>query len=204
MANLFQQAAAKPTGKTAAKKPSKPEVILDKSFNAKLKMLLKKEHELAILKAECNSIQDELKIEGKQAFKKMLKGGGNIPTSFILRTVDEKGVPELGKLFIVMDKYTTIDEERLTYLKETYPKQALTTMQTTYAFNPELIEKYADAVSDAIFKSKSIPDEDKINLIVATKEPRIAKNTINTLSGAKNADVLFDEIAPIVALKDTK
>ena len=89
-------------------------------------------------------------------------------------------------------------------LKETYPKQALTTMQTTYAFNPELIEKYADAVSDAIFKSKSIPDEDKINLIVATKEPRIAKNTINTLSGAKNADVLFDEIAPIVALKDTK
>ena len=204
MENLFEKAAKTVVETKKSSTPSKPEIILrEKIWNNRMTTLLKKEQEAAVLKAEITAIQEEFKNLGKEEFKKMIAKGA-APTSFILRTVNEKGTPDAAKMFIVVDKYATLDVERYEYLKKTYPEADFVEETREFSFNPVLIEKYSNEVSDAISKCKKIPDEDKTLLIICTKVQRVKKGVVDKLFLMKNNNVIFNEIAVICMLKDTK
>lgn len=146
--------------------------------------------------AELEVVAGSLKQVGKEKFLEMYNGRRRRPESFNLADGDHK------VLYIVQDAYkgdrSGMSEEKVE-LFEQFPEVLDTSV--TYTFNPEVLNRVGDKISQIIMASKLISDEDKMNLIVATSKTTIKKGTIERLLEYEDPTMMFELIEPIVALK---
>jgi len=101
-------------------------------------------------------------------------------------------------MFICMDKYTAVDENKATILDQF---DGLLAENVVYKFNAELVEKYGAILSKLIINCKDIDDIDKGNLITGEKTFSVTKGSIDRLMQYNNPEQVFELINPIVALK---
>lgn len=146
--------------------------------------------------AELEVISGDIKQAGKEKFLEIFEKTGKKPESFNLADGDEK------VLYIVQDAYkgdrSGMSAEKIE-LFESFPDVLET--NTTYSFNPEVLNRVGDKISQIIMTSKLLSDEDKANLIVANSKTTIKKGTIEKLVAFDNPAMMFELIEPIVALK---
>lgn len=146
--------------------------------------------------AELEVIAGDIKQAGKEKFLELYQTRGRRPESFNLEDANQK------VLYIVQDAYkgdrSGMSEEKAE-LFEQFPEVIETTV--TYAFNPDVLNRVGDKISQIIMSSKLISDEDKRNLIVATSKTTIKKGTIEKLLEYEDPTMMFELIEPIVALK---
>ncbi len=196
MANLFNTAKSE-----VKKKDSTHETIDVTGINESLKRLNDIAEETAALESEKEILAGEVKAASKAGMIKQYNRKENFPGS--LRVVD--GDMEL--LFITMDKYIKIDEDRATELKERYNDE-IVDEKTIFTLNTKLVEKYSDTISDLIMGSEDITENDKADLIEASTTYAVAKGTIKNLKTSafakhKVANIIED-IRPIFAMKSIK
>jgi len=146
--------------------------------------------------AEMEVLAGTLKQVGKEKFLELYVNRKRKPESFNLADGDQK------LLYIVQDAYkgdrSGMSDEKLS-LFEDY-KEVLET-NITYTFNPDVLNRVGDKISQIIMTSKLISDDDKNNLIVATSKTTVKKGTIDKLLDFDNPAMMFEIIEPIVSLK---
>jgi hypothetical protein len=186
--NLFATSKVKETAKKPEKKIIKAELLEDKisRFNR-----LKDEIEAAT--GELKMIEGDIKTAGRELFIKEYRQFKIKPESFKIQ--DKTGA---SCLFICMDKYISVDENKAEILGEF---DNLLDEKQTFKINAELIEKYGDVLSKLIMTCKAIDEEDKLNLIQGEKQYSVKKGTIERLLQYENPEMVFELINPIVSLK---
>lgn len=195
--NLFAAA------KTAA--PAKPakaqkEVVKINSIAAELERLAQVQEQIDALSAEAKLLTETVKAESINAFVDLYEKKASYPGSFEI----EAG--NASMLFIPMDKYITINEERAEELQSKYGAE-IVEENTTYTMDAALVEKYGEEISNLIMKSKKIAEEDKTKLIGATVKYAVKKGTITAIT-EKFADYGVDEVVvdikPVFSMKNVK
>jgi len=187
--NLF----AATTTKTAAPKKADKKVVSAHELGDKVKRFADLKNQIDALTGELKMIEGDIKTTGKEIFLQEYRKQKSTPESFKLK--DETGAT---CLFIVMDKYTSVDEEKAELLRE---YEGLLGENVVYKFNTELVEKYGAVISDLIASSPDIEEEDKGNLISGEKTYVVNKGSIDRLLQFANSEQVFELINPICALK---
>jgi len=195
--NLFAAA------KTAA--PAKPakaqkEVVKIDSIASDLERLAQVQEQIDALTAEAKLLTETVKSESINAFVELYEKKNSYPGSFEI----EAGTASM--LFIPMDKYITINEERAGELQAKYGEE-IVEEQTTFTMDAALIEKYGEEISNLIMKSKKIEEADKMKLISANVKYAVKKGTISVITD-KFADYGVDEVVmdvkPVFSMKNVK
>jgi hypothetical protein len=144
--------------------------------------------------AQLKMIEGDIKAEGRAQFLCEYTRERKTPDNFKL--MDKTGA---SCLFIVMDKYTAVDETKAELLRQ---YDGLLTENRTFKMNTELVDKYGAIISDLIVNCPDIADEDKGQLIAGEIAYSVAKGSIDKLliqSGTPSE--IFELINPIVSLK---
>lgn len=195
--NLFNKAKKVET----KKKGTTHETIEVAGINESLRRLNEIAEKTAELEAEKTILNGIVKENSKAGMIKLYNRKENFPES--LRVVD--GNMEL--LFITMDKYIKIDEDRAKELIKTYNK-GIVSENTVFTLNSKLVEKYSETLSDLIMGSEDITENDKADLIEASTSYAIAKGTIQNLKTSAykkhNVSDIIENIRPIFAIKSIK
>lgn len=186
--NLFAMPKAKQSTKTKEKQTFRADILADKISQF---MALKDQIEAAT--GQIKMLEGDIKDIGRELFLKEYRKGKVKPESFKIE--DKTGA---SCLFICMDKYTTVDETKAEVLRNF---DGLLEEKQTFKINSELVEKYAETLSELILKSKKISDEDKANLIQGELAYSVKKGSIDRLMQYDNPDMVFELINPIVSLK---
>lgn len=195
--NLFAAA------KTAA--PAKPakaqkEVVKIDSIASDLERLAQVQEQIDALTAEAKLLTETVKSESITAFVDLYEKKNSYPGSFEI---------EAGKasmLFIPMDKYITINEERAGELSAKYGDE-IVEEHTTYTMDASLIERYGEEISNLIMKSKKIAEEDKMKLIGATVKYSVRKGTISVITDRfadYGVNEVIEDIKPVFSMKSVK
>lgn len=136
-------------------------------------------------------------FENLEAEKKMLEGAemfeaqGVRPASFFYGDI----------MVLPIDKYLTIDGERADELERKYPN--ITTCTEEFVFNPTLLQKYMQQISDALMAA-DIPQLEKSQLIQVSRKYSIVKGALDRLKTWGNVGEVMAEISPIIQLKGGK
>jgi hypothetical protein len=187
--NLF----AKTTTKTATPKKADKKILPAPQLTDKISRYSDLKQQIEALTGELKMIEGDIKTTGKEIFLQEYRKQKSTPESFKLK--DETGAT---CLFIVMDKYTSVDEEKAELLRE---YEGVLGENVVYKFNTELVEKYGAVISDLIASSPDIEEEDKGNLISGEKTYVVNKGSIDRLLQFANSEQVFELINPICALK---
>ena len=190
--NLFTTA-AKSSQKTA-KKSDKIAVRLPELAQSIHAFNTTKE-EIDALEMRLAEAQHDIHAAGRKAFLDLYRTGRHNPDSFIIEASDD-----LRVMYLPTDKYKTIDAARSQYLREKYG-DAITSEATKYAFDAELLERYAEAISAAIMNAPEIADEDKPRLIVAHTKYNVSKGSMDRLLDSPDPSEMLEEIQPVIQLK---
>jgi ABC-type phosphate/phosphonate transport system substrate-binding protein len=76
---------------------------------------------------------------------------------------------------------------------------------TTYTMDSKLIEKYGEVISDLIYGSKKIADDDKEKLIEAVTSYTVKKGTITKLNEfGGTVQEMIEEVKPVFQMKNIK
>jgi hypothetical protein len=207
--NLFNKAKAKSTDSKTSKSKDKSNITPNfdsvemAEFHAKLVKLATLKEQLDTIEAEIKDADSYVRELGMSEFSNLVERTGKRESSFILSS--EQGA---SVMVVVQDKYKSINEERATYLKETYGEE-LVDENTEFKFNSEVLERNQDAISELIDSCDKISKEDKENLIVGITKYSVKKGLIDSiykLSRDKKVSVttLLTEIEPQLQLKSAK
>jgi hypothetical protein len=200
-------ASAKTVEKKTEKKDEKQSIILTEAqypgISDKLKNLTDIRERLADMEANGKMLEGIIKDIGKEKFAELYGVQKSNPGSFIL-----KGEAGGAMMCILMDKYLTIDGGRADQLKQNFGADCVT-CTTEYSFNPSLLEKYEEVLSELIMGSNKINEEDKSELIIAKQKWSIAKGMIDRVIQVAGTDVkmvgaVLNAIQPICQLKNTR
>lgn len=139
-----------------------------------------------------------LKAKGQEIFLAEYAKTGKKPETFILSNKDE------GLLYILQDKYKTIDEDRHTYLAETYGEDIVSD-ETEIVLNEEVLLTHQEEIEKALEKS-GLPREILDNMFLAKPKYTVAKGAIENLTkfAAKakvGIETIVAEILPVEQLK---
>ena len=187
--NLFATATkVKETAKKTDKKVIKAPLLADK-----VKRYAELKHEIDSATGELKMIEGDIKNVGKELFMKEYRQQKSTPDNFKIE--DETGST---CMFIVMDKYTSVDETKAGMLGQF---EGLLSENVVYKFNADLVEKYGAVLSELILNCPDIDEEDKGNLISGEKTFGVAKGSIDRLMQYDSPEAVFELINPIVALK---
>ena len=187
--NLF----AKTTTKTSAPKKADKKVLTALNLGDKVKRYADLKNQIDALTGELKMIEGDIKLTGKELFIDQYKKEKRTPDNFKIQ--DETGS---SCLFIVMDKYTSVDDDKAELLRN---YDGLLGENVVYKFNTELVEKYGAILSDLITSSPDIEEQDKGNLISGEKTYSIAKGSIDRLLQFSNPEQVLELINPICSLK---
>jgi lipopolysaccharide assembly outer membrane protein LptD (OstA) len=187
--NLF----AKTTTKTSAPKKADKKVLTAHQLGDKVKRYADLKNQIDALTGELKMIEGDIKLTGKELFLDQYKKEKRTPDNFKIQ--DETGS---SCLFIVMDKYTSVDDDKAEILRNF---DGLLGENVVYKFNTELVEKYGAILSDLITSSPDIEETDKGNLISGEKTYSIAKGSIDRLLQFSNPEQVLELINPICSLK---
>jgi hypothetical protein len=185
---LFDLAKKAPAKKSASKE--KPEVIVE-GIESEIARYDALKEIINNAKAEQEVIGGKLKQIGKEEFLALYELYNRKPDNFNLADGDEK------ILFIVMDKYKKVEPEKEALLED---YDGLLEKVTTYSFNPEVLDRIGDQVSDLILNS-DLSEADKKNLLIVETSVAIKKGSIDRLNDYDNPEEIFNLIEPILALK---
>lgn len=188
--NLF---AASTKVKEPAKKVADKKVIKAVLLADRIQKFGELKQKIEAATGELKMIEGDIKATGKELFLKEYFNQKSTPENFKIQ--DETGAT---CMFIVMDKYTTVDETKAEVLSEF---ENLVTENVVYKFNTELVEKYGAVLSKLIMNCKEIEADDKPNLIAGEKTFSITKGSIDRLMQYDNPAEIFELINPIVSLK---
>jgi hypothetical protein len=187
--NLFATATkVKETTKKTDKKVIKAPLLADK-----VKRYAELKQAIDTATGELKMIEGDIKNVGKDLFMKEYRQVKSTPDNFKIQ--DETGST---CMFIVMDKYTSVDEVKAGILSQF---EGLLSENVVYKFNAELVEKYGAVLSELILNCPDIEEEDKSNLISGEKTFAVTKGSIDRLLQYDSPEAVFELINPIVALK---
>jgi hypothetical protein len=187
--NLFATATkVKETTKKTDKK-----VIQAPELGDKVKRFAELKQIIDSATGELKMIEGDIKATGKGLFMKEYLSQKSTPDNFKI----EDGTGN-ACMFIVMDKYTIVDENKANILSNF---DGLLAENVVYKFNAELVEKYGQVLSELILNCSDIDDLDKGNLISGEKTFSVQKGSIDRLMQYDSPDAVFELINPIVALK---
>lgn len=187
--NLFATATkVKETAKKTDKKVIKAPLLADK-----VKRYAELKHQIDSATGELKMIEGDIKNVGKDLFMKEYRQQKSTPDNFKIE--DETGNT---CMFIVMDKYTNVDEVKAGMLGQF---EGLLAENVAYKFNADLVEKYGAILSELILNCPDIEEEDKSNLISGEKTFAVTKGSIDRLMQYDSPEAIFELINPIVALK---
>jgi hypothetical protein len=187
--NLF----AATTTKTAAPKKADKKVVSAHELGDKVKRFADLKNQIDALTGELKMIEGDIKGKGRELFVQEYKRERRTPENFKIQ--DQTGS---SCLFIVMDKYTAVDDEKAAILKDF---DGLLGENVVYKFNTELVEKYGSVLSELILNCPDIADEDKGNLISGERTYSVSKGSIDRLLQFANPEQVLELINPICALK---
>ena len=196
--NLF--AAAKTNAPADTKAKAQKEVVTINSIASDMERLAQVQEQIDSLTAEAKMLTETVKSESINAFVDLYEKKSKYPGSFNI---------EAGKasmLFIPMDKYISLNEERANELTDKYGAD-MVEENTTYTMDSALIEQYGEEISNLIMKSKKIAEEDKARLISATTKYAVSKGTISVLTekfGDFGIDEIVSDIKPVFSMKNVK
>lgn len=177
---------------TATSKKADKKVIKAETLGDKISRLNDLKSKIDALTGELKMIEGDIKQTGKTLFLSEYKANKRAPESF--KIADEVGS---SALFIVSDKYTSVDENKADILRQ----YDLLNENVTYKFNTELVEKYGEVLSEMINGCTKILDEDKNNLISGERTYSVQKGAIDRLIQYENMEEVFELINPICSLK---
>ena len=187
--NLFATATkVKETTKKTDKK-----VIQAPELGDKIKRFAELKQIIDSATGELKMIEGDIKANGKGLFMKEYLSQKSTPDNFKI----EDGTGN-ACMFIVMDKYTIVDENKANILSNF---DGLLAENVVYKFNAELVEKYGQVLSELILNCSDIDDLDKGNLISGEKTFSVQKGSIDRLMQYDSPEAVFELINPIVALK---
>jgi hypothetical protein len=187
--NLFATATkVKETTKKTDKK-----VILSPFLGNKVQRYAELKQMIDSATGELKMIEGDIKAVGKDLFMKEYRTQRSTPDNFKIQ--DETGN---SCMFICMDKYTIVDENKAGILSQF---DGLLAENVVYKFNADLVEKYGAVLSELILNCPDIDDLDKGNLISGEKTFSVAKGSIDRLMQYDSPEAVFELINPIVALK---
>lgn len=187
--NLFANA----TTKTATPKKADKKTLPAHDLGDKVGRYADLKHQIEALTGELKMIEGDIKVKGRELFLSEYKTIKRTPDNFKIQ--DDTGAT---CLFIVMDKYTSVDDTKAEILGQF---DGLLGEQVVYKFNPELVEKYGAVLSDLIVSSPDILEEDKANLISGERTYSVAKGSIDRLLQFANPEQVLELINPICSLK---
>ena len=202
MPNLFTKAKKAAPAKAAAKDTKKVIKITDPSFFGKVEKLQQLQDRMKADKAKADMFADEIKDLGKEEWAKLYEETGKNPETVMLEQENENG-DNSHVMFMVTDKYITINEDRATELQEAYGED-IVEEKTTFAFDNDMIEKYGEVLSRLIEESAEISERDKEKIIKAVTTYSVAKGTIDNFAKLGNVSEMIDATKPVVALKNVE
>jgi len=198
---MFDQIAKGTTVKKTAKKDDKPVInIAGDEFDVNLKAFVALSDQEKQVKTQLTMVKGYIKEVSLDKWFGLYKTTGKYPGSALV-TSDS----EASYLLAPSDRYLKLDEENAERLKGKYGDD-IVTEDVEFAFNSQLLNKYAEVISNFIQTSTDISDDDKMKLIVANKSLSVTKGSIEkalTVGGGNVQDFL-DDIQPIYALKTPK
>lgn len=200
--SLFTKA-KKAAPKTTAKKDEKIRIrVEDSSFFDKVQKLEELNDVMKSAKAKADMISDEIRDISKQEWIKLYGEIGRNPGSIFVESVNE--IDDTAQLlFIPMDKYITINEDRAEQLRETYGDE-IVEEETTFSFDSVMIEKYGEVLSRLIEESTEIDEKDKERIIKATTKFSVAKGTLDVMAKYGDVETVMEDVRPVVALKNVE
>jgi len=204
---LFDKARSKAEPKKSASKDEKVRIDITSHGETgemfdKISELEELQKQIKIKQTKADIISDEIKLIGRDEWAKLFTKRGVNPGSIMLETIVDGNTAQC--MFMAQDKFAgKIDEKRHKELTEKYGEE-LVTEKTTYKFNADMLEKYADIISDLISNSPDIDDRDKEKIIEASVEYSITKGTLDQLKNYGEVRSMMEELNPVVALRDVE
>ncbi|HRG29354.1 MAG TPA: hypothetical protein PLJ00_15760 [Chitinophagales bacterium] len=194
--NLFGK--AKEAAPATAPKKSDYELVIVPELNdgiaelSQIRNLLKEKEGIASV------LEEEIKTQARAKYIELYLRDKRNPKSFLIAG---SAAAKNKFLIQVQDKYTKVTPEREEALVAEYGEEVLDE-KTKYVFNPDLLQKYMQEISDLIMNCKKISAEDKENLILAERTVTIKKGMIDTAATQKDLGKFITNISPIVMLSD--
>jgi len=188
-ANLFANVKAKET--TTTKKDKK--TLQAPDLGEKVRRFSELKQQIEAATGELKMIEGDIKTAGRSLYLSEYRSQRSAPDNFKIQ--DETGA---SCMFIVMDKYTAVDENKAEILRNF---DGLLSENVTYKFNPDLVEKYGAILSELILNCQDIDDADKGQLISGERTYGVQKGSIDRLLQYDNPEQVFELINPILALK---
>ena len=200
--SLFTKAKKTSTVKTTAAKDKKIRLnVTDTNFFSKVEKLEQINDRMKSDKAQADMISDEIKDLAKSEWLDYYTQTGKNPESVMI--AQEVAGDTAQVMFIPMDKYITVTEARAEELQETYGQEIITE-ETTFGFDPTMIEKYGEILSRLIEECGEISEKDKEKIITATTKYSVAKGTIDKLNQYGDVTEVMEAVKPVVALKNVE
>jgi|LakMenEpi03Aug12_release.lakeMendotaPanAssembly.Ray.scaffolds.fasta_scaffold159842_6 hypothetical protein len=188
-ANLFANVKAKETATTKKDKKT----LQAPDLGEKVRRFSELKQQIEAATGELKMIEGDIKTTGRSLYLSEYRSQRSAPDNFKIQ--DETGA---SCMFIVMDKYTAVDEDKAEILRNF---DGLLSENVTYKFNPDLVEKYGAILSELILNCQDIDDADKGQLISGERTYGVQKGSIDRLLQYDNPEQVFELINPIVALK---
>jgi hypothetical protein len=188
-ANLFASVKAKETATTKKDKKT----LQAPDLGEKVRRFSELKQQIEAATGELKMIEGDIKTAGRSLYLSEYRSQRSAPDNFKIQ--DETGA---SCMFIVMDKYTAVDEDKAEILRNF---DGLLSENVTYKFNPDLVEKYGTILSELILNCQDIDDADKGQLISGERTYGVQKGSIDRLLQYDNPEQVFELINPIVALK---
>ncbi len=185
--NLFAAAGEKKAA-SKTKSDNKVRVEAPAEMNEKIKRLLEVRAMFEELEAEKKMLEGEVKESAAATFAEMFERDGVRPASFYFGDI----------MVLPIDKYLTIDADRADELERKYPN--ITTCYEEFIFNPVLLNKYQQQISDALMAAQ-IPDMEKAQLIQVSRKYSIVKGAIDRLKQWGRVSEVMAAVSPIIQLK---
>lgn len=201
MANLFSKA-KKAAPKTTKAKAEKVRItISDPSFYDKIEKLESLNNEMKSSKAKADMLSAEIKDLGKDKWAELYTETGKNPGSVMLENIQGEDVAQV--MFVPTDKYITINEDRANELIEEFGED-IVQEETTFSFDNKMIEKYGEVISELIYGSDKIDENDKEKIIKAVSKYSVAKGTIDRFTDFGDVKEIMETVRPVVSLKNVE
>lgn len=184
--NLFAVAGEKKAAKKSVSDKVRVEVSQDMA--AKIERLLAVRAEYENLEAEKKMLEGEVKESAAEKWAQMFEEQGVRPASFFYGDI----------MVLPIDKYLTIDADRADELERKYPN--ITTCSEEFVFNPVLLQKYQQQISDALMAA-DIPAMEKAQLVQVSRKYSIGKGVLDKLKQWGRVSEVMAAVSPIIQLK---
>lgn len=202
MANVFAKAKAK-TG-TAKKKDEKISVKVEGTdFDKAVKIAAENDKQIKELKTALDTAKATIVEKAKEEYAKLYSNQKKNVGSFNL--ISENGG---SFMFLPTKKYLKLTEDRAEHLKETYGED-LVEENTTYSFNPVILEKHLDKIADLLGNADFLSEDEKENILDAKVDYTIKKDVLDdfyTMKVEKEVDIedCIEDFAPVCQVKYLK